>query len=67
MDKADIESASENFSNAIKISALRELEEETGYIGKFISFTSKYFSNNKSLGLEQELKMGSNIFFDPCK
>ena len=67
MDKADIESASENFSNAIKISALRELEEETGYIGKFISFTSKYFSNNKSLDLEQELKIGSNIFFDPWK
>ena len=46
---------------------MRELEKETGYIGKFISFTSKYFSNNKSLDLEQELKIGSNIFFDPWK
>ena len=68
IDKTDIESTCENFSDGIKNSALRELEEETGYIGKFISFTSKYFSNNsKSLGLEQELKIGSNIFFDPWK
>ena len=65
MDKTDIDSSSEDFSNAIKKAALRELEEETGYKGDFICNTSKYFGKNNNL--EEELKTGGNIFFDPWK
>jgi len=65
MDKKDIESSCEDFPNAIKKAALRELEEETGYKGNFICNTSKYFGKNNNL--EEELKAGGNIFFDPWK
>ena len=65
MDKADIDSSGEDFPNAIKKAALRELEEETGYKGDFICNTSKYFGKNNNL--EEELKIGGNIFFDPWK
>jgi 8-oxo-dGTP pyrophosphatase MutT (NUDIX family) len=65
MDKTDIESSGEDFPNAIKKAALRELEEETGYKGDFICNTSKYFGKNNNL--KEELKTGGNIFFDPWK
>ena len=65
MDKKDIESSGEDFPKAIKKAALRELEEETGYKGNFICNTSKYFGKNNNL--EEELKAGGNIFFDPWK
>ena len=63
MDKSDIDGY--NFIESIKKSALRELEEETGYKGKFICFSSKFFG--KKLNLEEELIIGSNMFFDPWK
>ena len=66
MDKTDInKDGKDNFIESIKKSALRELEEETGYKGKFICFSSTFFSKN--LNLKEELKIGSNIFFDPWK
>ena len=39
------------------------MEEETGYKGKFICFTSKYFGKNENV--DKELKIGGNIYFDP--
>ena len=65
MEKEDLNLKEENFVDSIKKSSLRELEEETGYKGKFVSFTSKYFSNNPDL--KEELKIGGNIYFDPWK
>ena len=66
MDKTDIaNSDKEGFSESIKKAALRELEEETGYKGKFINYTSTYFGKNQNL--EDELKLGGNMFFDPWK
>ena len=66
MDKKDIiDSGEDNFEESIKKAALRELEEETGYKGKFINYTSKYFGNNNYL--EGQLNLGSNMFFDPWK
>ena len=65
MDKDDTDYGGEDFNKAIKKSALRELEEETGYKGEFICYTSKYFGKNNSL--DDELKIGGNIFFDPWK
>ena len=64
MDKSD--TSGKDFSKALEIATLRELEEETGYKGKFISFTSEFFSKNNK-NLENQLKLGSNIFFDPWK
>lgn len=68
MDKSDIDSKNEDFIDSIKKAALRELEEETGYKGEFISFTTKFFMKKDSgSNIEDELKLGSNIFFDPWK
>ena len=65
MDQEDINSNGDNFAESIKKSALRELEEETGYKGEFICFTSKYFGKNENV--DKELKIGGNIYFDPWK
>ena len=62
IDKSDSENALD-FSETIKKATLRELEEETGYIGEFMHYSSNFFINNK----EKELNIESNIFFDPWK
>ena len=72
IDKTDINLTNEDFVESIKKAALRELEEETGFKGDFICFTSKMFLKNgcnkgDSSNIENELKLGSNIFFDPWK
>ena len=47
---------------SIKNAAERELLEETGYTGKF-----KCFLGNNKLSEERQLKICSNIFYDPWK
>jgi len=66
MDKGDQPSGGggSHFMEQVKIAALRELEEETGYKGNFICCTSKFFGNNN---IEDQLKLGGNIFYDPWK
>ena len=44
--------------------SLRELEEETGYIGEFLNYSSQILENNDK---NIQLKIESNIFFDPWK
>ena len=63
IDKSDFENDS-NFSETIKKASLRELEEETGYIGEFISYSSKLFNKKNE---KEQLNLESNIFFDPWK
>ena len=58
IDKSDSESTSD-FSEVIKKASLRELEEETGYIGEFMNYSSYSFIKNEKL----ELNVESNIFF----
>ena len=48
----------------IVLAALRELEEETGYIGEFLNYRSQILENNDK---NIQLKIESNIFFDPWK
>ena len=62
IDKSDSEETSD-FSEVIKKASLRELEEETGYIGEFMNYSSYSFIHNEKL----ELNVESNIFFDPWK
>ena len=62
IDKSDSEETSD-FSEVIKKASLRELEEETGYIGEFMNYSSYSFIKNEKL----ELNVESNIFFDPWK
>ena len=62
IDKTDSENTSD-FSEAIKKATLRELEEETGYIGEFMHYTAKLFISDE----KKELNIESNIFFDPWK
>ena len=62
IDKSDSESTSD-FSEVIKKASLRELEEETGYIGEFMNYSSNSFIQNEKF----QLNIESNIFFDPWK
>ncbi len=67
IDKEDSESSSD-FSEAIKKATLRELEEETGYVGEFMNYSACYLINNSNNKNEiNELNVESNIFFDPWK
>ena len=51
IDKSDSEN-SNDFEEAIKKASLRELEEETGYIGEFLNYSSKIIENDdKSIQL----------------
>ena len=68
IDKSDL--SNDDFHKAIENACLRELEEETGYKGKFLNYSSggelsKY--NKGSLNKEEQLNIGSNIFTDPWK
>ena len=63
IDKLDSENTN-NFEEAIKKATLRELEEETGYIGEFLHYSSKLLEHNDK---NIQLKIESNIFFDPWK
>ena len=63
IDKLDSEN-SNDFEEVIKKASLRELEEETGYIGEFLYYSSKLLDNNDK---NVQLKIESNIFFDPWK
>ena len=62
IDKSDSETTSD-FSEVIKKASLRELEEETGYIGEFMNYSSNSFIQNEKF----QLNIESNIFFDPWK
>ena len=68
IDKSDL--SDDDFHKAIENACLRELEEETGYKGKFINYTSggvmsAYDGGN--LNKEEQLKVCGNIFYDPWK
>ena len=63
IDKSDSEN-SNDFEEVIKKASLRELEEETGYIGEFLNYSSQILENNDK---NIQLKIESNIFFDPWK
>ena len=68
IDKSDL--LNDDFHKAIENACLRELEEETGYKGKFLNYSSggvlsKY--NGGILNKEEQLNIGSNIFYDPWK
>ena len=65
IDKSDINN--KNFHDVIKIAALRELEEETGYKGKFISYTAGSPFVEKNISEDEKLKLSANIFYDPWK
>ena len=72
IDKNDMNLKREGFVESIKKAALRELEEETGFKGEFVCFTSKFFLKNgcnssDSNNVDDELKFGSEVFFDPWK
>ena len=66
IDKEDSENISD-FSQVIKKAALRELEEETGYIGEFMYYSARCFTNKNDNNEKNELNIESNIFFDPWK
>ena len=53
---------SKDFSETLIKSALRELKEETGYLGTF----KKFFTPN-GLSIEEQIQLSSNIFYDPWK
>ena len=53
---------SKDFSETLIKSALRELKEETGYLGTF-----KKFLTPNGLSLEEQIQLSSNIFYDPWK
>ena len=68
IDKSDL--VDDNFHKAIENACLRELEEETGYTGKFLNYSSGgplsgYSGGN--LNKDEQLDIGSNIFYDPWK
>ena len=68
IDKSDL--SNDDFHKAIENACLRELEEETGYKGKFLNYSSggelsRY--NGGKLNKEEQLNIGSNIFTDPWK
>ena len=63
IDKSDSENDL-NFSEAIKKASLRELQEETGYKGEFLSYSAILFNKKNE---NQILNIESNIFFDPWK
>ena len=68
MDKSDL--LNDDFHKAIENACIRELEEETGYKGKFISYSSGgVFSgyNGNNLNKEEQLNICSNIYYDPWK
>jgi hypothetical protein len=68
IDKSDL--SNDDFHKAIEKACLRELEEETGYKGKFLHYTSggalsKYSGGN--LTKDEQLNICGNIFYDPWK
>ena len=63
IDKSDSEDTS-NFQEIIKKATLRELEEETGYIGEFMQNSSSFLGN---INEKESLTIEGNIFFDPWK
>ena len=68
IDKSDL--SNNDFHKAIEKACLRELEEETGYKANFLNYSSggllsKYTGGN--LNKEEQLTVGSNIFYDPWK
>ena len=68
IDKSDL--SNDDFHKAIEKACLRELEEETGYKGKFLNYTSggalsSYSGGN--LNKDEQLNICSNIFYDPWK
>ena len=68
IDKSDL--SDDDFHKAIEKACLRELEEETGYKGKFLHYTSggalgNY--NGGNLTKDEQLNICSNIFYDPWK
>ncbi len=68
IDKADL--SNNDFHKAIENACLRELEEETGYKGKFLNYSSGGILstyNGGNLNKEEQLNVGSNIFYDPWK
>ena len=68
IDKSDL--SNNDFHKAIENACLRELEEETGYKGKFLHYSSGGMLsgyNGGNLNQEEQLKVGSNIFYDPWK
>ena len=67
IDKSDL--SDNNFHKAIENACLRELEEETGYKGKFLNYSSGVFSryDGGNLNKEEQLNIGGNIFTDPWK
>lgn len=68
IDKSDL--SNDDFHKAIENACLRELEEETGFKGKFVSYSSGgVFSgySGGNLNKEEQLNIGSNIFYDPWK
>ena len=68
IDKSDL--SNNDFHKAIENACLRELEEETGYKGKFLNYASGGLLsgyNGGNLNKEEQINVGSNIFFDPWK
>ena len=68
IDKTDL--SNDDFHKAIEKACLRELEEETGYKGKFLNYTSGGVLSNYSGGKltkDEQLNLLSNVFYDPWK
>lgn len=68
IDKTDL--SNNDYHKAIENACLRELEEETGYKGKFLNYSSGGILsvyNGGNLNKEEQLNVESNIFYDPWK
>jgi 8-oxo-dGTP pyrophosphatase MutT (NUDIX family) len=68
IDKNDL--SDDDFHKAIENACLRELEEETGYKGKYMGYTSGGVMsayNGGNLNKEEQLNVCGNVFYDPWK
>ena len=65
IDKKDL--LNDDYHKAIENACLRELEEETGYKGKFLSYIPCVGNTNQNLDKDVQLNICSNIMYDPWK